>query len=333
MAMRLGKYLILTTALILAAMPAARELSIFDGEKFSYVSERSGSRGEETTLLFVGDIMMSRAVEKSVINKRKGDFNFLFEKAGFIKEADLAFGNLEGPVSDKGKDIGNLYSFRMRPESLDAAKDAGFDAFSIANNHMADWGPEAFTDTVERLKEKGILFPGGGANRKEAVFPQVKKVNGLSIGFLAFSDKGPRWLEAGEEKPGILTVKEDFADIVAKSAEKTDVLIVSFHFGEEYESKHNSRQEFLARSAIDNGAKIVIGHHPHVIQDTEFYKDGFIAYSLGNFIFDQTFSEETMTGMALHITLNSSGAIKFAKQTEIKINRDFQPELEPGGSE
>ncbi|MEK9186325.1 MAG: CapA family protein [Patescibacteria group bacterium] len=278
------------------------------------------------SLIFVGDIMLDRDVEKSVINNG-GDFSFLFQKAGFIKEYDIAFGNLEGPVSDKGGDLNNLYSFRMRPEALSALKEAGFDVLSVANNHTGDWGKNAFEDTLFRLEKENILAVGGGLSKSDAARPKIIGVNELKIGFLGFSDLGPNWLKAAQDKAGILITDESFVEIVGEAAKEVDALIVSLHFGEEYQKIHNKRQEYLSRAAIDNGARIVIGHHPHVAQDTEEYKDGLIAYSLGNFIFDQDFSEETMKGAALEIILAKNGTIKSSQIKTIQLNRFYQPEL------
>jgi len=103
-------------------------------------------------------------------------------------------------------------------------------------------------------------------------------------------------------------------------------LVVSFHFGEEYQATHNARQEYLAHKAIDDGAKIIIGSHPHVAEDTEVYKNGFIAYSLGNFVFDQSWSKPTMQGMLLEMKLNRDGSTTVKKDTTnvksvFKINR------------
>ncbi|MCK6462366.1 MAG: CapA family protein [Candidatus Pacebacteria bacterium] len=281
---------------------------------------------EETVLLFVGDIMLGRGVEKSV-EKNGGEFSFLFENAEFIKAADITFGNLEGPISDKGSDRRNLYSFRFKPETASALKAAGFDALSLANNHTGDWGREAFEDTVSRLTAQNIPPVGGGINEEEASSPKVIEINGLKIGFLGFSDVGPDWLAANEDSSGILIVDNGFKEKIKEASRSVDVLITSFHFGDEYQKNPNQRQKNLARAAIDNGAKIVVGHHPHVVQGTEEYNGGFIAYSLGNFIFDQNFSEDTMRGAALEVKLSEDGEIKSAEMKNIKINQFFQPEL------
>jgi len=284
---------------------------------------------EETSLLFVGDIMLSRRVETTVDKYFGGDFSFLFAKVkSVVQDADISFGNLEGPASDTGRDKRNLYSFRMKPEALDAIKDTGFDVLSLANNHIGDWGRIAFEDTLRRMNEEELVYAGAGYDEEDAVTPEIIYKNGMKISFLAFTDVGPNWLRAFDDNPGILIVDEKTPEIIKNASKETDVLVVSFHFGNEYYNKSNSRQQKIARMAIDSGAKIVIGQHPHVVQEIEEYKDGIIAYSLGNFVFDQDFSEETMTGAMFEVTLSSEdGTIKSFNNITTKQNKYFQLEL------
>lgn len=278
------------------------------------------------TLAFAGDIMLDRGVRNSVIKNFNNDYSALFEKVDILKKSDIAFANLEGPASDLGLDQKNLYSFRMDPEVIPALKGAGFSVLSLANNHMADWGRTAFTDTLSRLKENEIAYTGGGFTKTEAETPVIIEKYGMKIGFLGFSDKGPGHMTAGVEKSGVLLASDPNFDLIVKrAAEQVDYLVVSFHFGEEYQVKHDARQENLAHRAVDNGAKIVIGHHPHVVQDTEIYKDSFIAYSLGNFVFDQSWSKPTMKGMLLEIKLNRDGSMSI-KKNNTQLNSVFQLE-------
>ena len=282
---------------------------------------------QKINLLFAGDIMLDRGVESSILKNGNGDFSFIFSKADFLKKADIVFANLEGPISDKGQDAGNTYSFRFRVDVADALRQAGFDVLSLANNHMADWGKEAFEDTFGWLERSGVIGIGAGRNKKEASEVKILESNGLKIGFLAFSDVGPNWLGATASSSGVLLASvQNFDEIIKNASEKTDALAVSFHFGKEYQKVSNARQKYLARRAIDNGAKIVVGHHPHVAQEIEKYKDGVIAYSLGNFIFDQYFSEDTMSGMVLEIELEGK-EIKSVVPKTVKLNKFFQPEL------
>jgi poly-gamma-glutamate synthesis protein (capsule biosynthesis protein) len=211
----------------------------------------------------------------------------------------------------------------MVPEVVPALKGAGISILSVANNHVADWGIGAYIDTLSRLKENEILYTGGGQNKGEAETPTIIEKYGMKIGFLSFSDKGPDYMQAGENKAGILSVNNpNFDQIIQNTAKQVDYLVVSFHFGEEYQTKHNTRQEYLAHKAVDDGAKIIIGTHPHVVEDTEVYspKDctqssctSFIAYSLGNFIFDQSWSKPTMQGMLLELKLFKDGSMTTKK--------------------
>jgi LAS superfamily LD-carboxypeptidase LdcB len=183
----------------------------------------------------------------------------------------------------------------------------------------------AFKDTITRLRNTGIEYVGAGMNKDEATSPIIIEKNGTKFGFIGFSDVGPNWLPAGKNTPGILLASDpDFENIIKNAKAKCDVLIVSFHWGIEYKKIHNKRQETLAYKAIDNGADMVIGHHPHVMQDTQVYKDKPIVYSLGNFIFDQYFSADTMQGMVFETTFLGSKLQSTQKQY-IYLNKYFQP--------
>ena len=279
-----------------------------------------------TTIFFVGDIMLTRGVQSSVSNNFNGDYNKLFENVKEFKDADILMGNLEGDVSDVGNNVGSKYSFKMNPSVLQALKNAGFDIVNFANNHVGDWNIIAFKDTLFRLDRNGILKTGAGLNEEEAKIVTIIKKNGVKFGFLGFSDVGPNWMEAKGDNPGILlATNPKLEEIIKNAKERSDVLIVSFHFGEEYKTIHNERQEILAHKSIDSGADMVIGHHPHVIQDIEEYKGKPIVYSLGNFIFDQSFSKNTMRGMLFSATFENKNLIKTEKRI-ITLNKKYQPE-------
>ncbi len=297
----------------------------------NWVAERIGMPDIKdpnfVTLTFGGDIMLDRGVKNSVRKNFNNDYSKLFEKPDLVKllqKSDIVFANLEGTASDRGTDLGNLYSFRMDPAVIPTLKGAGINVLSVANNHVGDWGRLAYMDTLSRLKENEILYTGGGNDKTEARTPTIIEKYGMKIGFIGFSDKGPDYMEAKDDKVGILLANDpDFDEIIKNATKQVDYLIVSFHFGEEYQTKHNTRQEYLAHKAIDDGAKIVIGAHPHVPQDTEIYKNSYIAYSLGNFIFDQSWSKETMQGMLLEMKLFKDGSMT-AKKDTTQLNSAFQ---------
>ncbi len=277
-------------------------------------------------LAFLGDIMLDRGVKSSVRKNFNGDYSALFANMGELNKNDIVFANLEGPASNVGDDKHNLYSFRMDPETIPALKGSGIDILSVANNHVGDWGREAYADTLSHLKENEILYAGGGMTEQEAEEPTIIEKNDMKIGYLAFSDKGPDWMSASDDEAGLLlTSNPHFDEIIQNASKQVDYLVVSFHFGEEYQAKHNERQEYLAHKAVDDGAKLIIGAHPHVMEDFEVYKNSYIAYSLGNFIFDQKFSVNTMQGMLLEIKLNKNGSMSTTKNI-VKLNSVFQPD-------
>lgn len=280
------------------------------------------------TLLFVGDIMLSRAVAKQMEKYQNNNWPFL-KISTTTREADLAFGNLEGPISYRGTNQGSIYSFRAQPEAVEGLKFAGFDILSVANNHIFDYGREALLDTISILKNNGIETVGAGENYEEANKFLIKDVNGVKIAFAAYTNLYPENLEADNDSAGISSfgleeIKSKIGKI--KSFKFSDIVVISLHWGEEYKLEPNLTQRNIAHSLIESGADLIIGHHPHVIQEVENYKNGWIAYSLGNFVFDQYFSEETMEGLILRVAINDEKIFNVS-QEKIKINNAFQPEI------
>jgi poly-gamma-glutamate capsule biosynthesis protein CapA/YwtB (metallophosphatase superfamily) len=310
---------------------------------------------QSVTLTFAGDIMLDRGVEMSVNKNFAGDFAPLFENAKpLFQSDDITFLNLEGPVSDKGYKAGSIYSFEMNPIVLPVIKNAGVDIVSFANNHVGDYTKAAFLDTLDRLTENNIPYSGAGKTYEEAAAPTIIEKNGLKVGYVSFTDVGPNWLAAkkiASNTPatnpntptetttlktntagaGILLASDpDFSKIISSAKTQVDVLVVSFHWGDEYKS-HNARQAKLAHAAVDAGADIIAGHHPHVAQDIEIYKDKLIIYSMGNFVFDQYFSKETMQGLVVRTKVSKdtkTGAITISDTKEYinQLNKFYQIE-------
>jgi poly-gamma-glutamate synthesis protein (capsule biosynthesis protein) len=285
---------------------------------------------KEISLILVGDIMLDRGIKIMMVKNKDWKFPFL-KIADELKKANILFGNLEGPISDKGRKVGSIYSFRHDPKSIEGLTFAGFNVISLANNHVLDYTREALEDTFLRLKKAGIDYVGAGLNENEAFSPIIKEIQGTKIGFLAYTNLGPESWRATEKNSGIAWVSEsDFEKIkedIKKAKEKVDVLIVSLHSGQEYKKEPDQFQIKFSRMAIDAGADIIVGHHPHVIQPNEKYKNGYIFYSLGNFVFDQNFSKETMEGEIVKVLIENN-KIKEAIPINIKINELFQPEIE-----
>ncbi len=279
---------------------------------------------ETVHFVFTGDIMLSRSVDLKM--RKAGDYIFPFLNiASTTRSADITFGNLEGPISVRGKNQGSEYSFRTNPNAVKGLLFAGFDIVSLANNHIWDWGSDALTDTLNILKQNNILTVGAGRNEEEANAPVFIMKGNQRIVFLAYTNLYPRGLYARRENPGISTFDENqIVHLIKEETMPEDIVIVSLHWGDEYKTLSNDEQKRIAHLFIDAGADLIIGHHPHVSQEVEQYNNGWIAYSLGNFVFDQNFSEETMKGILLEIT-TKSGVVESVKQREVKINKNFQP--------
>jgi len=283
---------------------------------------------KEHSLLFVGDIMLSRNVGAEM--ELRNDYAYPFRKiADVLRSADLTFGNLEGPISDVGKDKHNLYSFRADPRSVEGLKISGFDVVSLANNHTMDWGEEAMEQTIELLRKEHILSVGAGKNAEEAGRPQIFDAgDSFRAGFLAYTTVAPPGAGALSNRGGVSeTSLENMKKAVRELRDEVDVLVVSFHWGEEYEKRSGSEQQRIAYGLVDAGADIIVGHHPHVSQEIEKYKNGWIVYSLGNFVFDQYFSRQTMEGLMVKAIVRE-GRIIDIQSIFTPLTETYQPYVE-----
>lgn len=284
---------------------------------------------QDIKIAFVGDIMLDRSVKAAVDVFGAGNFHYPFLR---IRDALAAyaftFANLEGPISDYGQDQGGLYSFRMDPRTVEGLSFAGIDVVSLANNHTGDWGHQALADTFFYLSENNIAYVGASVDEEEAFASKLFLVGDTRFAILAYTQSGGmyrRSIDSGA--PDIALIDETrVTDAIARARRQADIVAVSFHFGEEYKNKPNEYQQMIAHMAVDAGADIVVGHHPHVVQPLEKYGNGFIVYSLGNFIFDQNFSSETMEGAILEATIRNK-RISGVALHKVILNQTFQPEL------
>lgn len=261
---------------------------------------------KKITIAAVGDIGLGRETNFQIIQKNNP--NFPFEKiSDFISSADIAVGNLEGPVSDNCPTVRTGFKFCGRPESIQGLAYAGFDGMNLANNHINNYGLEGISQTTAALQKNGIdYFFDNKAWYKE--------INQTKFGFLGFDDTVEKIIS---EK---LKVK------IQETKKNVDVLVVNFHWGVEYQTEPTERQRELAKLAVDSGADIIVGHHPHVIQPLEYYQEKPIFYSLGNFVFDQMWSEETRTGAIGVITIENKKIVA-ARIEKIYMSTCCQPEL------
>lgn len=298
---------------------------------FKKGGENLSGKSGEVSLIAVGDIMLSRNVAKKIRDYENPDYPFLKVK-DYLKSADMVFGNLESPIT-AGREIktGEMI-FRADPGVEDALKNANFSILSLANNHTPNFGEKGLKDTFQYLEKAGIKYAGAGQNDSEAYAPAYLESKGIKFAFLAYNDSGvvPPDYKAGENRAGTAFMDIDkMTKAIKEAMQNADFVIVSLHSGNEYNLKPNSLQVNFAHEAIDAGAEMVIGHHPHVVQTAEKYKGKYIFYSLGNFVFDQMWSQETREGLAVKIFFSKSGADKI-ELAPVLIEDYSQPRLMDG---
>lgn len=244
------------------------------------------------SIVFVGDIMLARDVEKKM--SRLGLF-YPFAMIEDNLKAKTSVGNFEAaiPVIHQPTESGRMV-FSVKNENLDTLVHGGLTHLSLANNHSLDYGVAAYNNTIAEL-----------TSRNFAVFGHSRQVSTSSVSYTNVSDK----------KVALIAVNavfgypklEEWQPILQAAASSSDVQIVYIHWGDEYEPVHNDAQETFAYGLIDAGVDLIVGHHPHVVQDIERYQGKLIFYSLGNFIFDQYFSQAVQEGLILELAEGKTG--------------------------
>ena len=266
-----------------------------------------------TTLTVVGDIMLDRGVTAAA---PPGDPTAgLRPMRGLLAGADLTVGNLESTLSEDGepRQPGDD-SFAADPAVLPALAELGIDAVSLANNHTGDYGTPALLESVAAFRGTGLRAFGAGRDLAAAGRPLVLRSHGVSFGFVGFNAIGET-LPAAPGQPGALSVRMpprtgplDRGDlrhvlgIVEELETRVDVVVVLPHWGEQYTHVAAPIQSYVARRLGDAGADLVAGGHPHWVQGLERTGDAVVAHSLGNYLFDMDFMEQTMEGVALTAT-------------------------------
>lgn len=298
-------------------------------ESYNLNSNSQTGNKNKIVLAAVGDIMLSRNVEQKMISKNDWKYPFL-ETADLTRGADLAFGNLETTILEGNIVKTGSFSFRAGLKSIEGLQYAGFDVLSLANNHMMNFGRSGIESTIRNLDVAGIGHAGAGLGEEEIYRPVVKEIKGVKFGFLAYSYSNEQVADKKNGTYGVAALDaEKMKSQVAELKKSADVVVVSMHAGTEYETAPGRAQKDFARAAIDAGASLVIGHHPHVVQTAEKYKDGYIIYSLGNFVFDQMWSEETRLGAIAEITFDGDKISKI-DFVPVKIFDYAQPKLAEG---
>jgi len=282
-------------------------------------------KGNTWTLNAVGDIMLSR----SVLYKMRyyGSYRHPYLRtAKLLRDADFTIANLELPLSDRIPPPADDHTMTfVAPTAVaDGLKWAGIDAVTLANNHTLNFGQAPLVDTLKALDKYGIGHFGGGVNWEQAYSPAIYNIKGVKVAFLGF-DGVYWWNWSNKNAPGIATAWEDpVREAIARARQQADVVIPYFHWGVEYTSVPNQFQRHMARVAIDAGADLVLGSHPHWVQQVEVYKGKLIVYSMGNFVFDQMWSQETRQGVIVKFTFQGKNLVS-AKFLPVLIEDYNQP--------
>jgi poly-gamma-glutamate capsule biosynthesis protein CapA/YwtB (metallophosphatase superfamily) len=284
----------------------------------------------QTRILFGGDVMLSRYVGKLAREKKDPAWP-LRDLAPVLAAADVAFVNLESPFSDRGKPVESGMLFKAEPEMIAGLELAGIDIVSTANNHARDRDAYGVEYTLDLLAQHGILAVGTAKDADTVHQGAVLSRNGVRFGFLAYTyDQTNGNRSDRDDRVAMMDPAQMQRDVAALRL-RTDVVIVSMHAGAEYSSRPNAQQKQFARAAIDAGARIVVGHHPHVTQPWEEYAGGAIFYSLGNLVFDQFQRAETQKGALAEVVFNGAN-LTHAGLLPVDIVRTAPRLILPAGS-
>ncbi len=267
-----------------------------------------------TKLILGGDVMLSRNVAARARAQKDPAWPFR-NIAPVFAEADIAFVNLESPFSDKGAVMQRGMIFKTEPDMVAGLELAGIDVVSTANNHARDRGSYGLEFTLDHLAAHRIAAVGTGKSSEAAHAGSVLERNGLRFGFLAYTyDANNGNYKDTDPRIAVLNIDAMRADVAAMKT-RADVVVVSMHAGAEYQTQPNSQQSTCARAAIDAGARVVAGHHPHVRQPWEWYGGGAIFYSLGNLVFDQFQRTETQVGLLAEVIFEGTQIIQARTRT------------------
>jgi poly-gamma-glutamate synthesis protein (capsule biosynthesis protein) len=284
-----------------------------------------------TRAVFTGDLIPARCVYVRV--RRIGDWSAPFRSTGeFLRAAEIAAGSLDAAISDKGTPIGCRETFSLLgpPEAARGIADAGYDVITVATNHIKDCGVSGpcgdatFLDTLANLESAGIHTAGGGRTLAEARRPALVVVNGVHFAFLGYDDVS-RHTNAGPASPGTAPLDEEtLAEEIAAARAAADVVILLPQWGEEYTANPTARQRRIAALAIAAGTSLIAGNHPHAVQAARPEGDGYVAYALGNFLFDQDWSRETVEGAILEATFHRARLVA-VRLLPIRIENQNEP--------
>eukprot|EP01147_Barroeca_monosierra_P009790 gene9790-1987_t len=262
----------------------------------NFHAARNSSNLQSAKLMFVGDISFARDVGQQLSTYPSDEScSSIFQHVSPVFQlGDLVVANLESPgVNDESTfDVATKrISLRSNITHLQCLVDAGIDVVSLANNHMLDFGEDSFRDTVNKLRDLKVSIVGasvGNTHLESQSGILIRKVNGVSIGFVAFcqlsSCKQAR--SHATIGPRIISSIEDLRNAISKASSEVHVIVILMHWAREYYTTVSDYQRYLAQEMLLSGAHIIIGSHQHVLQDHSLTAEGVVLYGLGNFVFD-----------------------------------------------
>lgn len=281
------------------------------------------------TLCFTGDILLDRGV-RSKLAQFSADYPYKQVKS-ILKQADITFGNLECPLTNGGTPVLKRRDliFKAHPANAYALRKAGYDLLNLANNHAMDQGTKGLEDTFKLISNQGLAVLGAGLGKEKAQSPVFFKAGNMTIGYLGYSDFPPEGYIYSDEAYTLSSYDEKTAgEQILRAKANCDFLIISMHFGKEFAHYPSENQKKVAHLAVDFGADLVIGHHPHVLQGMELYNGKHIFYSLGNFVFDKQIPSGTDESIILIMNLDIDGVRSI--ETIPVVILECQPRLATG---
>lgn len=284
------------------------------GDKETAQKDPVENEDESIHLGFAGDINLDEnsLIMKHMRKKKKGISGVIDKRLiKQMKDLDYMILNNEFAISNRGEPmLGKAYTFCAPRKNTGLLTDMGVDVVSLANNHVYDYGKQAFLDTLSSLKKEGIAYTGAGKNSKEAKKPVYLEVKGKKVAVIA-ATRAEKYIltpEAGENSPGVFRTydPEEYVKAIKKAKKKADIVIAFVHWGTEYSVALEDAQKEQGKMYIDAGADVVVGAHTHCMQGIGYYKGKPIFYSLGNF----WFNEKTLYTTILQLNIAQNGEIK-----------------------
>lgn len=239
----------------------------------------------------VGDVLLHGSIYRDAQRGETFHFDDMFQAVKpYLEKPDITFANQESMIGGKEIGLSTYPTFNSPFEIGDTLKRVGVDVVSMANNHTLDRGEKAILNAIQHWNKIGMLYVGAYASEEDKAKIRTIEKNGITFSFLAYT-YGTNGIPVPKDKPYLVNLidKEKIEADIQQAKELSDVVVVSLHFGNEYERMPNESQKELAQFIADAGAHIIFGHHPHVLQPVEFIRskeghDTFVAYSLGNFL-------------------------------------------------